>query len=136
MAQMRKDSLDGIMALPNELLLEILTHYPIPLATGEDNLKGAINAEAHLSRHTTVLALSETCSPLRRLFRPFVWERIEVFSGMLTKQGTLAPQKGKEGDEQFALELLRQLETVTIRDPTLAECVKYVLKSFRETNME
>ena len=39
---------------------------------------------------------------------------------------TLNKGNGKEEKKAFALELLRQLEIVTIRDPTLAQYVECV----------
>ncbi|CAA7267727.1 unnamed protein product [Cyclocybe aegerita] len=113
----------GLTVLPDELLLEILSYYPpLPHPTSKNN---RVNAQAHIERRDRLLALSRTCSNLRRFFRPYIWERIEVCEGMRVGNSVLA-FGSKKGDKEFAVELVRQLEIVTIRDATLAQHVKIV----------
>ncbi|KAJ3508762.1 hypothetical protein NLJ89_g5577 [Agrocybe chaxingu] len=113
----------GLAVLPDELLLEILSYYPpLPHPTSRNN---RVNAQAHIERRERLLALSRTCSNLRRFFRPYIWERIEVCEGMRVGNSVLAFGLKKD-DKEFAIELVRQLEIVTIRDATLAQHVKIV----------
>ena len=109
----------GLAIFPDELLLEILSYYP----DNEPDLNEDIgrDADAHFARRERLIALSQTCRNLRRFLRPYVWRRIEVFTGMRISAGILLRTK-----RQLAFELIRQLEIVTIRDPSLAEYVKYV----------
>ncbi|KDR85673.1 hypothetical protein GALMADRAFT_234678 [Galerina marginata CBS 339.88] len=113
----------GLAIFPDELLLEILGHYPeIPFPTVEQQ---EFNANDHIARRETLLALSKTCRNLRRFFRPYIWHRIEVCAGMRVENHIL--QAGQNLDKvKFNLELVRQLEIVTIRDPTLAEYVTVI----------
>jgi len=114
----------GLPTLPDELLLELLSYYPpIPLPAFSDE---DIDTAAHIARRDTLLALSRSSSNLRRFFRPYIWQRIEVCAGMPVGKTTLNKGNGKEEKKAFALELLRQLEIVTIRDPTLAQYVECV----------
>ena len=114
----------GLAVLPNELLLEIVSYLPsLPALSGNHEYKDAM---AYMKQRDLFLALSMSCRHLRRFFRPYVWRRLEVTSGMCIRQTTLHRGSGKEGDVAYATELVRQLEVVTIRDPSLAEYVQYV----------
>jgi len=111
----KRENTSGLAILPDELLLEVLSYYPdSKLEVGQYSRK---DADAHFSRRERLIALSETCRNLRRFLRPYVWCRIEVLDRM-TAEETL------KTNQQLALELIRQLEIVTIRDPSLAEYVK------------
>jgi hypothetical protein len=65
-------------------------------------------------------ALSQACRNLRRFLRPYVWGRIEVFTEVRVSSGETL-----DTEQQLALELIRQLEIVAIRNPSLSY-VKYV----------
>lgn len=115
-----RENTTGLAILPDELLLEILSYYP----ESEPDLNEEYSEEdanAHFSRRERLTVLSQTCRNLRRFLRPYVWRRIEVFTGMRVSAGEIL-----NTHEKLALELLRQLEIVTIRAPELAEYVKYV----------
>ena len=117
----KRQNTSGLAILPDELLLEVLSYYPDSKPeVSEYNRK---DADAHFSRRERLIALSETCRNLRRFLRPYVWCRIEVLDKMTTGEEEIL-----KTEQQLALELIRQLEIVTIRDPSLAEYVKYVDK--------
>ncbi|KIM45472.1 hypothetical protein M413DRAFT_442140 [Hebeloma cylindrosporum] len=80
------------------------------------------DATAHFSRRERLIALSQTCRNLRRFLRPYVWCRIEVLDRMIPT----TVQSVMDAEPRLALELVRQLEIVTVRDPSLAEYVKVV----------
>jgi len=122
-ASPERENTTGLAILPDELLLEILSYYPDGTAeVHEDHTRmDLVDANAHFARRERLIALSQMCRNLRRFLRPYVWRRIEVFSGMCVSAGEVLNTKKK-----VALELIRQLEAVTIRDPVLAGCVKYV----------
>jgi hypothetical protein len=108
----------GLALFPDELLLEILSYYPeCELDPNEEYSKQ--DADAQFARREALIALSQTCRNLRRFLRPYIWRRIEVFIGMRVSAGEVL-----NTEEQLALELVRQLEIVTIRDPDLAGYVK------------
>ena len=102
----------GLPILPDELLLEIVSYYPVTPIPDRDP-----DVEAQNIRRQVLFALSQTSSNLRRFFLCCLWQRIEV-----CRSTHAAPMKNRS----LALELVRQLEIVTIRDPTLAEYVQYV----------
>lgn len=115
----------GLPMFPAELLLEILSYCesdPDPALDEEYNKK---DADAHFANRERLMALSQTCRNLRLFFLPYLWNRIEVFSGMRAPTGEVL-----NSDEQLAFELVRQLEIVTIRDPDLARYVKCVESPF------
>ena len=118
----------GLAVLPDELLLEILSHLPSLPAPSEDHSPN--DAMAYVQQRDVFLALSITCQHLRRFFRPYVWRRLEVTSGMRIGETILRPHQylsGRKGAVAYATEIIRQLEIVTIRDPSLAEYIQYVL---------
>jgi hypothetical protein len=118
----------GLPALPNELYSEILSHLPaIPIPQDV-----WINKKPDPYRQLTLYYLSQTCRSLRKFFLRYAWERIEVFGGMWTPLGSLAtkaernkPGKGRKEliEKQLVEEVLRQLETVVVRNPDLQQYV-------------
>ena len=119
----------GLAVLPDELLLEIVSYLPSPPAPSKRHEPN--DAMAYVQQRELFLALSMSCQRLRRFFRPYVWRRLEVTRGMRIGEtmSTLYPWTGKEAKVAYATELIRQLEIVTIRDPSLAEYVQYVFDS-------
>ena len=115
-----RENMNRLATLPDELLLEILSYYP-ESKPGPNEEYSKENADAHFARRERLIALSQTCRNLRRFLRPYVWRRIEVFAGMRVSAGDVLNTQ-----EKLALELVRQLEIVTIRAPELAEYIKYV----------
>ena len=111
--------------LPTELLMIIIGHYPrLPISIGGCLPK---QAQEYLVRHRTIYALSQTSSRLRSVFLPLVWQSVEVFCPMAC--GEDGQVEGARWKKEMATELVRQLEIVTIRDPTLAEYVQCVLQA-------
>lgn len=115
-----RENTTGLAILPDELLLEILSYYPESEPDPNEEYSKE-DADAHFARRERLITLSQTCRNLRRFLRPYVWRRIEVFTGMRVSAGEVL-----DNQEKLALELLRQLEIVTIRDSELAEYVNVV----------
>ena len=104
----------------------IIGHYPcLPF-----NVGGCLpmQGQKYLIRHRTIYALSQTSSRLRSVFLPLVWQSVEVFCP--TVRGADGQTKGARWKKDMATELVRQLEIVTIREPTLAEYVRCVSHLF------
>ena len=117
----------GFAALPDELYLEIISHFPAyPIPCGHKSVK----VQAVRDRHLTLLALSQTCRSLRPAFLRYLWQRIEAYDGMETGKGQLHRRHGRSSsassNKRYAEELVRQLEVVTVREPNLARHVKSV----------
>ncbi|KAF9482369.1 hypothetical protein BDN70DRAFT_436274 [Pholiota conissans] len=124
----RPKNLRGLPCLPDEIYLEILSHLPsFPLLSCHD----ASDIATYGPRRLALDALSQTCSDLRRVFLRYRWQRIEVYSQMELEVGrgplpkTRYNRKGKSvaGNRAYAMELVRQLEVVTVREPGLAQVV-------------
>lgn len=121
----------GFPALPLELVLEILSYFlssPVPSTTAlyEPLPPG-------FSRRTkTTRLLSQLCRSLRTILLPFAWRTIEVCSLKARRwassgSGTFKLPDGRVTrtfKRDLARDLVRQLETVTIRNPSLANYVQ------------
>lgn len=120
----RAANMSGFVTLPPELLYEITSYFPRPrdpLPTHDSRFKFTDNeAGDHLAWREALSALSRTCRTLRLFFRPQLWHRIEVCMGMYFEGQPLTMSTA----DKFNVELIRQLEVVTIRDPALAEHVR------------
>ena len=120
----------GFAVLPDEIHLEIVSYIvsvPIPTPFHSDSYP-----EIRRSRHETLLSLSQTSRSLRRFFCRYLWQRIEVREGMKIgdEDDTLTSKDTpilSAGYKKNAIELVRQLEIVTVRNPQLAQYVKSVL---------
>ncbi|KAG5641503.1 hypothetical protein DXG03_005075 [Asterophora parasitica] len=105
----------GLPALPTELLLNIISFTPsLPIPATRKDL-----CEDYSDRAKSLYVLSRVCQCLRSVFLPIAWERIDVFVTLGT-DGIFC----KRWNRQLAKELVRQLEIVTVRNPTLATYVK------------
>ena len=122
----------GFAALADEIYLEIASHIPsvpIPTSSQLDSYP-----ENRRSTHETFLSLTQTSRSLRRFFWRYLWQRIEVREGMKiedknktlngTRNACLGHIADATGHKKYAIELVRQLEIVTIRNPQLAQYVK------------
>ena len=119
----------GFVTLPDEIYLQILSHIPsVPIPTSE-SIHSESYPEIRRSRHETLLSLSQTSRSFRRFFWRYLWQRIEVREGMKIggKDDTLKVPSTRGSCKKYAIELVRQLEIVTIRNPQLAQYVKWVL---------
>ena len=133
---LRRANLHGFAGLPDELFLEILSHFPPNPVT----ISAASKTE--VIRRETLRSLSEVCQNLRRVFRPHLWQRVEVYAGMLAggqrlnhptmscseqrmhHSGCNFSEPRPKPTKYFAKELLRQLNVVTVQDPDLAQDVR------------
>ena len=114
----------GLADLPDEIYLEMVSHIPsvaIPTLIHSDSYP-----KIRRSRRQTFLSLSQTSRSLRRFFWRYLWQRIEVREGMKIgdKDDTLNATLSSASSKKYATELVRQLESVTIRNPQLAQYVK------------
>ncbi|KAF9482388.1 hypothetical protein BDN70DRAFT_875136 [Pholiota conissans] len=123
----------GLPCLADELYLEIISYFPaflLPTKHESEDIK------KYGDRRIVLDALSQTCRSLRRVSLRYRWQRIEVYDQMQGYAGgpTMCSVTGNnykhmkriERDHKlrrYAEELIRQLETVTIREPALAELV-------------
>lgn len=117
----------GFQALPTELLLEIISHFPaIPLPMRPQD-RCSVYPASYLEKPRILRALSQMCRSLRSVFLPYVWQRIEVFANHSDRSPAVVGRRVKRSrvNKELATELITQLEIVTIRDPTLAQYVKY-----------
>ena len=71
----------GFAALADEVYLEIISHMPA-VPHSYPIIRTSSYLEIRRSRHETLLYLSQTCRSLRRFFRRYLWQRIEVIEGM------------------------------------------------------
>jgi hypothetical protein len=116
----------GLPALPTELLLEIMSHFPAVLLPLGEHDKCMIYSAPYLEKPRVLRVLSQMCRSLRSIFLPYVWQAIEVCASHRISEGR-APHRLERSrvSKELATELITQLEIVTIRDPTLAQYVKY-----------
>ncbi|SJL12602.1 uncharacterized protein ARMOST_16030 [Armillaria ostoyae] len=117
-------NMTGLPVLPNELLLEILSYWPsIPIPAKDRR----VFSERYMERFHALLTLSQTCRSLRNVFLPLVWERLEACA---SRKPLLSPLYHRKlilpWEKEVATELVRQLEVVTARDPTLAVYVRTI----------
>lgn len=118
----------GLPTFPAELWLEIMAHIPRPSDPSLNFVPGMLGfkeAEEHQTWREVVSALSQTCQSLRHLFRPYLWRRIEAWKGMtIPGQVDSSWSSYRAIEREHNLELVRQLEIVTVCDPTLSEYVQ------------
>ena len=114
----------GLPALPAELLLEIASQTkaaPIP-----NYVPKPLSAK-YLERTATLRILSQLCRSLRNALLPALWERIEACTTTSVTGGD--HRRGQpRWQKDIAVDLVAQLGTVTIREPSLASYVKYVIR--------
>ncbi|KDR79119.1 hypothetical protein GALMADRAFT_92970 [Galerina marginata CBS 339.88] len=127
----------GFPALPSEMHFEILSYFQsMPVPTQNEQVDSRILREQHL----TLLSLSQTCRSLRSFYLAYLWQRIEVFNGMETARGCLTTDLLGNGhvvkNKLYTQELLRQLEIVTVRDPSLAKNVNILNVTIVEYSTE
>ena len=120
----------GLPALPAELILLVISFFPtcqIP-----ERVRGFRNGD-FASRHKTFLALTMTCRSLRKVCLPFLWQRIEARAGMEGVDDLIPTHGGQHWsntnksvlqEKTLTRDALRQLETVTVREPSYAVHVK------------
>jgi len=118
-----RENTSGLAMLPPELLDEIISYLPqIETPFIKDLAQPLPDNESGLERLAFLRVLSQTCRSLRRFALPLCWEAIQAVSC----------DKNKANGQMFiwdwrkpvATDLIRQLEIVTVRDPSLAQYVK------------
>jgi len=119
-----KRNTHGFSVLPDELLLEIISHFELPPMPSAKRPSAFQNRD-RFQRREALIALSLTCRSLRRVFHPYIWERIEVLSGMVIGGRIVKRDELESKKESFYKELLRQLRIVTRLHPALAKHVRY-----------
>ncbi|PPR07602.1 hypothetical protein CVT24_006972 [Panaeolus cyanescens] len=128
----------GLPALPDELLLEIISYFP-PLIPRPSYSEDRYVRGSGFGRRSALVALSLLCSNLRRFVMPYIFETIEVYTGTIVDCGVKkaplilgGPLDSHVTDKHFATELLRQLDTVTQRQPALIFRVQTVAVELRD----
>jgi hypothetical protein len=119
----------GFPALPTELLLEITSYLksvPVPMCCHHPR-HVLVYPASYLEKHQILRAFSQMCRSLRSTFLPHVWRTIEVCASAKLDKKATSMRVLRKVNKELATELVRQLEIVTIRDPTLARYVRYAL---------
>ena len=117
----------GFATLPDEIFLEIVSYIPsVPIPTRALDSKWQWSEpqdyrKIRRSRHETLLSLTQTSRSLRRFFWRYLWQRIEVREGTKFAGINDTLKNHLPSASEYAMELLRQLEIVTIRNPKLAQ---------------
>ena len=108
--------------MPAELLLEIISY--IPAAPIPNKIRKPLPPK-YVERTITLRTLSQLCRSLRNALLPALWERIEVWT-----------TSNLYNFKDMATDLIAQLETVTIREPSLASYVKYVMHDILNLSLQ
>jgi len=118
----------GLPALPDELFLLIVSFFPTLRIPEETR---GLHDNGYAPRHKTLLVLTMTCRALRRVCLPLLWQRVEARAGMQSVADIIPTHGGSRliHDKSLSREVLRQLATVTVREPKYAVYVQYVVAS-------
>lgn len=123
----------GFATIPVELLSEILSQLPRPVDPLTTQPWHVLFSEADAEElyywRRTLLCLSQTCQRWRHFFWPELWRRIEICEPLFNEKHEkfTRTHPGGEGaihERHLNVELVRQLEVVTVRGPYLADYVK------------
>ncbi|KAJ6481575.1 hypothetical protein C8R47DRAFT_982492 [Mycena vitilis] len=118
----------GLPSLPFETLDEIVSHLTsvaVPYSVGERPFL----CPTQLEYSESLRSLSETCRRLRRVFLVRAWQHLQVCASRRRSTRSRWPK-------ELAEELVRQLEVVTIRNPTLASHVRIITVCLTEASAE
>jgi hypothetical protein len=122
----------GLPSLAVETLHEIVSYLlEVPVHSSTESTLGP----EYLERLVALHALAETCARLRDVFLAHSWQRLEVCAsstGFTPKVRTSPCGRFKvpwprSVAKEFAKELVRQCEIVSVRVPALADHVRYVV---------
>lgn len=138
LVSLRPVNMTGLPSLPTETLFEIVSHLqavPVPCPNTTDYVLSC----AYVALRT-LRALSETCQRLRSVFLALSYQRIEACASVRVpetyelygkKYGPGSPVRDFPWRmatiaQELTTELLRQVEVVTVRHPSLAQYVRSV----------
>ena len=126
----------GLPAMPVELLLEIVSHSSTRAAAPIPNKIPRPLSPKYLERTITLRTLSQLCRSLRDTLLPALWERIEAWT-TTTLYAACKLRIGKlQCDKEMATDLIARLEMVTIRVPSLASYVRYVMRNMINLSLQ
>ena len=126
----------GLPTFPAELLLEILSHISEVIVPIPNKVAKPLPPE-YLERTTTLRTLSQLCRSLRNVALPALWEKIEAWASSSTSEYPPHILHKRTGwHKGLATDLIAQLETVTIRAPSLASYVRYVIRDVLDLSLQ
>ncbi|KAK0458148.1 uncharacterized protein EV420DRAFT_1270656, partial [Desarmillaria tabescens] len=121
----------GLACLPTELLLEIISRFPSPPLKASMFYCLTVGGKELTERSAALVSLSQTCKAYRQIFLPMVWEKLEAFQ--CTDPNIEVRPELPEWQQNVTSEIVRQLQTVTIKDPALADHVQSVSFTLTES---
>ncbi|PBK71198.1 hypothetical protein ARMSODRAFT_954971 [Armillaria solidipes] len=121
----------GLACLPTELLLEIISQFPSPPLKASMFYCLTVGGKELTERSAVLVSLSQTCKAYRHRFLPMVWEKLEAFQ--CTDPNVEVHPELPEWQQNVTSAIVRQLETVTIRDPALAYHVQSISFTLTES---
>ncbi|KAG7441404.1 uncharacterized protein BT62DRAFT_486599 [Guyanagaster necrorhizus] len=124
----------GLARLPTELLLEIISHFPSPPLKASMFYCLIVGGKELTERSAALVSLSQTCKTYRQIFLPLLWEKLEAFQ--CTDPKVEVRPDLPEWQKKVTGDIIRQLETVTIRDPALADHVQSVSFTLTEYSQD
>ncbi|KAK0217136.1 hypothetical protein IW262DRAFT_1464166 [Armillaria fumosa] len=128
---MLNNATSGLACLPIELLLEIISLFPSPPLKASMFYCLTVGGRELTERSTVLVSLSQTCKAYRQIFVPMLWEKLEAFQ--CTDPNVEVHPELPEWQQKVTSAIIRQLETVTIRDPALADHVQSVSFTLTES---
>ncbi|KAK0186731.1 hypothetical protein F5146DRAFT_1227324 [Armillaria mellea] len=121
----------GLACLPTELLLEIISQFPSPPLKASMFYCLTVSGRDLTERSAVLVSLSQTCKAYRHIFLPMLWEKLEAFQ--CTDPNVEVHPELPEWQQKVTSTIVRQLETVTIRDPALTDHVQSITFTLTES---
>ncbi|KAF9527079.1 hypothetical protein CPB83DRAFT_430122 [Crepidotus variabilis] len=123
---LRGQNVKGLATLPDELLLEILAKFPSFTTPKRSYTPTGFDLQSHNTRRQIFSTRCLTCKNLRRFFLPYLWEYIESYGGLEFEGRSIERPEHPSQEKACVMELIRQLEMVTVRIPSLAKYVRVI----------